>query len=110
LEQRKVSVPEASPLPAGDGRFQPSSDPELDRLLGQVESMLEREQGVTAKLRALPTPIRRSIAGLAVIVAVGAIFLLAPRGDLRAFPVWAIVLTAVSYTAPLVFAVDRLIA
>jgi hypothetical protein len=76
-------------------------DAEIDRLLGQTEALLDREEGVRSRVRSLSTASRTLIAAAAAVLMVGVVVVFARRSDLGALPAWQLVLAAAFYGAPL---------
>lgn len=110
LDPHKASEPGARSLspPASDGHS--ARDPEIERLLGNVEALVERDNGAVGKLRGLPTPGRWAIAATVVTALVGVVFALLRRENLEAVPTWYLALLAVSYIVPLTLLVGKVLA
>jgi hypothetical protein len=89
------------PRPAGPLNPDVDPDPELERLLGDVEGLLDRERGVRSRLRSLSTLSRGLIAAGAAVLAVVAVFLLVRRADFALVPFWQLALAGASYAVPL---------
>ena len=85
-------------------------DSEIERLLGTVEALVERDNSAVGKLRGLPTSARWAIAAAAVTLLVGCVFALLRRGDLATCPTWYIALMTASYAVPLALLVGRVLA
>jgi hypothetical protein len=79
----------------------------MNWLLDEVHASLDRERGPVAALRALSTPARTVLVGLAVAAMVLGVFLVARRADFVAYSPLRIALVAASYVALLGLLVSR---
>lgn len=109
MEPRNGSDPVARP-PSSPASADTQMDPEIERLLGNVEALVERDNGAIGKLRALPTGGRWAIAAVAVTALVAGVFVLLRRDDFESCPTWYLGLMAASYAVPLTLLVSRVLA
>ncbi len=109
LERPSGNEPEAPPLPLPADLRPPAEDPDVERLLGNLEKLLDEEQGFRSKVRSLPTATRGLVAGGAALFAVLCVFLLVRRADFAAVRPWQLELAIGSYMLPLGILIWRLL-
>jgi hypothetical protein len=85
-------------------------DPEIERLLGTVEALVEKDGGPIGKLRGLPTGARWALAAGTITSLVAMVIVLLRRDDFESCPTWYLALMAASYAVPLTVLVGRVLA
>jgi hypothetical protein len=85
-------------------------DPEIERLLGTVEALVEKDSGPIGKLRGLPTGARWALAAVTVTSLVALVIVLLRRDDFESCPTWYLALMVASYAVPLTVLVGRVLA
>ncbi len=100
MERQNGSDPEAPPL-ANLPTATPELETEVERLLGETEALLDREQGPRSKLRSLPSGSRSIVAAAGAVLAVICVYAFARRSDFSEIPAWQLALVTASYAAPL---------
>ncbi|HEX6243625.1 MAG TPA: hypothetical protein VFZ61_22080 [Polyangiales bacterium] len=66
--------------------------PDLDALRSSLDAALAEERGLGAFLRSRTTPLRLVVAGVLLLAAMGAVWLLAARVDQELYPMWRLLL------------------